>query len=113
MSLDVYLDLPVDSGNPEITAINVYSGNITHNLGEMASALNVFDLLWSPPSGCKAKDLTSHLAIAISALEEYPDYYNEFNAANSWGTREQFIPWLKDLLEKCEKYPNSIFHSTR
>ena len=113
MSLDVYLALPVDSGNPEITAIDVYNSNITHNLIKMANAVNLYDFLWRPSVSCRASDLISPLAQAISELRNYPNHYDKFNADNGWGTREQFVAWLDELLKNCEKYPNAIFYSTR
>lgn len=112
MSLDVCLSLPVDSGNPEIVTIDVYESNITHNLGKMAVQLDIYNLLWYPVN-LRARDLVFPLLRSIEELNDRKEYYNEFNASNGWGTREQFLEWLKELLKNCQQYPNAIFSSSR
>lgn len=103
MSLDVYLEL-----NGE----EVYSSNITHNLSEMAQKVNEFfyKALWCPEEidAVHAQDIIYDLRKGISTLVCAPSYYKQFDALNGWGTFEDFVPFVVEYIEACEKYPTAI-----
>src|SRR5512136_450961 len=105
MSLDIDL----------IKEIRVYETNITHNLGPMAKELGVYKYLWRPEeiNINEAKQLIKPLARSIIKLEKNPEYYKKFNAKNGWGTYEDFLPWLKELLLACEKNPGAKIRVSR
>lgn len=102
MSLDIYLK-------------EEYSKNITHNLAQMASKAGIYTYLWRPDeNGVKcAKELIEPIAKAIADMKERVEYYDQFNASNGWGTREQFIPWLEDLLIACKEHPEAEISVSR
>ena len=107
MSLDVYLSA--------IRKTDVYEANITHNLNTMADALGIYQAVWDPEtSGIKtAQDLIEPLRSAIAKMEAEPQKYDEFNAENGWGTREQFVGWLKRYLAAREENPDAEVRASR
>jgi hypothetical protein len=93
----------------------VYWKNITHNLARMAEAAGFYKQLWRPEETdvVTASQLGFHIEKGIIELESSPDKYKEFSASNGWGTYEQFIPWLKELLQACKDYPDAIISTSR
>ncbi len=87
----------------------VYSANITHNLGEMASAAELYYPLWRPEeiNISKAKQLIVHLAKGLESLIEKPDYYKTFNPENGWGTYEVLLTLVKNYLKACIDNPDA------
>ena len=83
----------------------VYSANITHNLGRMAEVAGIYKHLWHPEKvGVEtALDLIQPLTDAITNMRAEPDKYKIYDAKNGWGTYEQFVPWLEELLMECIK----------
>lgn len=100
-----------ETGEPEES----YSTNITHNLINMADAAGLYMCLWYPSDiGIyKASQLIPLLEKGIKDMEKNPEMFKEFNAPNGWGTYEQFLPWLKELLAACQEYPNSNVYLSR
>ena len=102
MSLDIsFID-------PTATYDNSLSDfNITHNLIRMARVSGVYDALWGG-HGMRAKDIIQILKNGIAELERNPEHYKTFNAVNGWGTYDDFLPWIKEVLCAAETYPESI-----
>lgn len=103
MSLDIYFEK--ENYCPHcgqfLNGEEVYLKNITHNLSKMAREAG-FGVLWEYPeeSGIrKVKQLIPYIEHGIKELESNPEKYKKFSASNGLGTYEQFIPWLKELLE--------------
>jgi hypothetical protein len=107
MSLDIWLTTP----KCELCGHNeeVFSANITHNLGKMAGIAGIYECLWHPEIGnyTEAGELVQPLEEAINKMERFPQRYKKYDADNGWGTYKDFLPWLKKLLEACEEYPES------
>lgn len=91
--------------NHEEETNEVFYANITHNLGTMAQHLGIYECLWRPDENGykKAHEIIYPLEQAIALMENSPDFYKQFDAKNSWGTYDQFLPWLKNLLKACEE----------
>jgi len=105
MSLDVYLD----AGD------EVFSANITHNLGAMAREAGIYEAVWRPEEHgyeC-AGQIVEVLEKGLKAMEACPEHFREFNAKNGWGTYDQFVPWVKRYLEACREYPNATIYASR
>lgn len=87
----------------------VYEANITHNLGKMAAAADIYMHVWRPEEIgiTKAYQLIVPLQEGIAKMEDEPAKYKEFDATNGWGTYEQFLPWLNRYLEACKEYPDA------
>lgn len=108
MGLDITLTLP-GSDEPE------YSTNITHNLARMADAANIYPILWEvgEDEDIRAETVYPLLQEGLSEMILYPETYEIFNATNGWGTYDNFVPWLFELIQACRKYPTAIFTSSR
>ena len=101
MSLDISL--------MELSPHEVFSQNITHNLGEMAEKAGIYSCLWHPEETriVTAADLAERLVPALADMKARPEYFKQFDAPNGWGKYEHFIPWLEKLIEACNEHPKA------
>src|SRR3954463_1066528 len=113
MSLWVYLETPTcehcHQGGHEL-----FSANITDNLGKMAQAAGIHLAVWSPDE-CgitTAEQLIPILSKGLYLLKSDPERFNQFSAANGWGTYEQFVPWLERYLTACLENPKAILRTS-
>lgn len=93
----------------------VFDHNITHNLGKMADAAGFYKYLWRHEEmGIEtAQQLIEPLINGIAELVANPDKYRPLSASNGWGTYEQFLPWLRRLLQDCKNYPYALIGASR
>lgn len=109
MSLDIYFK------DPTATYCNrIHEQNITHNLGLMASKAGIHDIVWHPNSSGidTAGQLIEPLTRAIEDMKARPEYYRRFDSPNGWGTYDDFVPWLDELLENCKRYPQALLETS-
>lgn len=101
MSLDFNLEA--------VRLTTVYSGNITHNLGEMATEAGVYNALWKPHEYGykKAEQLIPILRDGIALLESDPERFKKFDSPNGWGRYIHFVPFVKSVLAACEEFPDA------
>lgn len=94
-----------DPGDTE----EVYSANITHNLGRMAREAGIYEHLWHPEvlGITKAVDLIGSIERGLSDLKSNPGYYKEFNASNGWGTYDNFVPFVENYLDALKRWPEA------
>lgn len=87
----------------------VYSANITHNLGKMADQAGIYYALWRPEEKgwIYAKDIITALEVGLADLKDRPEYYEQFNAENGWGTYKHFVPFVSEYLEACKEHPEA------
>lgn len=113
MSLDVYLNTEKCNccGREDV----LYNLSITHNLGDMADEAGIYDIVWRPDEHgiTKAKQLISPLKKAIVEMEKDPVRFKKHNAPNGWGKYEHFVPFIKEYLAACEKYPEALISVSR
>lgn len=120
MGLNVYLNrsryVSYDKGQT-YTEDNeeLYSSNITHNLGKMADEAGIYYALWRPEEigKTKAGDIVELLEAGIADLKARPDYFKQFNSPNGWGMYEHFVPFVEEYLEACKSHPDSIIEVSR
>lgn len=93
----------------------VYRANITHNLGKMADAAGIYKPLWRPEEigATKARDLIEPLSAGLAKLMADPEHFKQFNAANGWGLYEHFVPFVKDYLDACRRFPDANVSTSR
>lgn len=101
MSLDVSLTA--------VRPTEVYSDNITHNLGKMAREAGIYEYLWRPDEICitKAEQLIKPLEEGLALLKREPKHFEQFNAPNGWGMYEHFVPFVERYLEACRENPDA------
>lgn len=87
----------------------IYSRNITHNLGPMAEEAGIYMHLWRPEEIglTKAKELIEPLRTGLALLRSDPARFEAFNAPNGWGMYEHFVPFVADYLKACEENPDA------
>jgi hypothetical protein len=107
MSLDVML---VNDDDCE-----VFWANITHNLGKMARAADLYYALWRPEElqATRAGQLVVPIREGILRLVDHPSFFKELEPENGWGTYEVFLPWCCRYLEACRKYPTAMVRVSR
>lgn len=120
MSLDVYLSrkrwISYDEGKTNIEdEEQVYSANITHNLGQMADKAEIYNALWCPEAigKTKAGEIVGLLETGLVKLKASPKYYKTFNSPNGWGMYEHFVPFVEEYLEACKKFPDATIEISR
>lgn len=139
MSLDVTLwrkrQISYDEGKTYMDDNEeVFSSNITHNLGEMAEKAGIYEALWRPyrlkqdyvhsedyvvelkfedNSEITANEIIPFLEKGLAKLKSKPKYYQKFNSPNGWGLYEDFVPVVEEYLEACKEYPNSTISISR
>jgi hypothetical protein len=107
MSLDVCL---IDADGKE-----VYSANITHNLGKMASAAGIYKCLWRPDEHGieKASQIIEPLEAGLGKLATNKAQFEEFNPPNGWGSWAGFVPWCANYLQACRDNPEALVNVSR
>lgn len=107
MSLDVYLTLDAcpTCGRGE----EVYSANITHNLGAMAEEAGIYEIVWRPEEVgiTTAKQLIEPLRTALALMRSDPERFRKHDSPNGWGLYDDFYPWLSRYLEACKIWPEA------
>lgn len=122
MSLDVWLLSPAEhvcgacghrSANPG--GGEVFSANITHNLGRMAREAGIYMHLWRPEEiDIKvAAQLIKPLREGIALMKADPPRFKAHDASNGWGTYDQFVPWIERYLAACEENPEARVEVSR
>ncbi len=113
MSLDIYVKAEVCPccGRHD----EDFNVNITHNLIEMAKAVELYLPLWcmSESGITKAAQLIEPLTLGILELESCPLEYKVHNPENGWGSYESFLEACKTLLEYCKANPESLVEVCR
>ena len=107
MSLDIWLSISVDAGGKEPTIITLFDANITHNLVPMWVKTGVYDALYNSADK-QASEILEVLKLGYADMKARPEEYSKLNASNGWGKYEEALPWLKEFLDACEKYPRSV-----
>ena len=107
--------MSLDISFRKTTEVEVFESNITHNLGKMATELGVYALIWRhEESGVEsAACLLGPVAAAIDELRTRPEHYDQFDAANGWGTRVHMMKFLQEIQSAAREHPDATVHSRR
>lgn len=109
MSLDV--DLLVTKPS------SVFSYNITHNLGAMASAvvldphmdipLTLYHVLWRPEEYdlTLAHEIADYLNVGLGILMADPEKYKALNPPNGWGDYNGLCQFVREYRDACWDNP--------
>ena len=107
MSLDVYLI----ANRPS----EIFSGNITHNLGEMAVAAGIYEALWRPDELgiTTAHQLIKPLRYGLARLRGDPEKFKAHNPENGWGSYDGLMRLVVEYLAACEESPDATVKVSR
>lgn len=99
----------------EFKEATIFESNITHNLAEMADAVGIYKHLWRPEEIgiTHAKELIQPITDALTELKSNPELYRQYGDPKGWGTLDQFVPWLEEVLEACQKNPKAKVKTSR
>jgi hypothetical protein len=106
---------PVKFFSDEEETNEVYSDNITHNLGKMAAEAGIYTHLWKPDSIniIKAKDLINPLTDGLTLLKSDADKFKKLNPPNGWGNYEVFVEFVENYLKACINNPETTIEVSR
>lgn len=107
MSLDVYLELdPCEACGH---GGEVYSANITHNLGRMAEEAGIYQHLWRPEEigVVYARQLILPLTDGLKLLRRNPDMFIALNPSNGYGTYTDLVRFVESYLDACTNNPKA------
>ncbi len=104
MSLDFSLE--------EISLHEVFTSNITHNLGKMFREAELYDILWYG-DGKLSKDVIPEIEKGLLDMKNRPEHYKYFNDPNGWGKYEDAINWLEEVLLALKEHPYSVIKCDR
>lgn len=107
MSLDFSLTV--------VQPTEVFSANITHNLGAMAKEAGIYFHLWRPEEIgiTKGSELITPLTVAITEMEHDPTRFKKHNSPNGWGTYKHFVPFVQSVLQGCMDHPDATISVCR
>lgn len=93
----------------------VYTANITHNLGKMAAAANIYQAMWRPEEigATRAKDIAPLLQAGLEKLRSDPDAFRIHNPSNGWGDYDGLVRFTAAYLEACERFPEAAIRISR
>jgi hypothetical protein len=93
----------------------VYSANITHNLGKMASEAGIYQALWRPEElgYYSARELITPLTKGLALLVAEPERFIKFNSPNGWGMYEHFVPFVRRYVQACSDHPDAVICVSR
>lgn len=107
MSLDVTLTA--------VRPTEVFSANITHNVGKMAEEAGIYKHLWRPEELgiTTAKELIEPLTEGLVRLRSNPKHYEQFEPENKWGTVGSLTSFVADYLHSCKLNPDALISVSR
>lgn len=93
----------------------VYSRNITHNLGRMADAAGLYTWLWRPDElgVTQAAELIGPLTAGLERLEADPERFKKLNPSNGWGDYDGLVAFVRDYLHACRQHPAATVQVSR
>lgn len=93
----------------------VFSRNITHNLGIMAIAAGLYDCLWLPNEHgiTTAEQMIEPLLSGIAKLKSEPDKFKLLNPENGWGNYDVLLEFAEQTLVAARAYPAAIVSTSR
>jgi hypothetical protein len=99
---------PVAMLQDDITT-EVYTANVTHNLGKMAREAGIYTQLWRPDEigVTKARQLIEPLENGLKLLKAEPERFKALNPENGWGTYDGFVSFVEAYLNACRQWPES------
>lgn len=91
------------------SSAEVFSANITHNLGKMAAEAGIYECLWRPEEAniTKAAQLIDPLSRGLQIMKRDPERFEKLNPPNGWGSYAIFVPWIERYLIACITYPEA------
>lgn len=93
----------------------IFEWNITHNLGAMAKAANVYYELWRPDEIgiVMAFQLIKQLKGAVRVIRENKESLEKYNPENGWGDYDGLLKFVTEYFKACCRYPHAKIEVSR
>lgn len=100
---------------PASESDEIYTANITHNLGKMATEAGIYEALWRPEEIgiTHAHQLIELLRTGLDKLMDDPDHFKQFNPENGWGDYDGLVQFTASYLQACERFPSTTVSVSR
>lgn len=85
----------------------VYDDNMTSNVYAMAKEAGILSVINGESNDKAVTEIVDTIKSGYADMLSRPDVYEAIEGANNWGTYDQFLLFVADLLRACAKYPNS------
>ena len=94
----------------EIETDELWHGNITHNLHEMAEHcygrdFYLNELLWRDEMPDDIIEYITDLLACLFELEDHSEEYKPYNPENGWGTYEQLVKFVRSFIHALIDMP--------
>lgn len=98
-----------------VQPIEVWSGNVTHNLIQMAEAAGLYTALWRPDELglVVAADIIPHLVAGLAELEAEPDRFRALIPTNRYGDYEHLLCFVNSYFTACRNNPDATISVSR
>lgn len=106
MSLDIYLEMDLDTGGATPEVINLYSANYTHNACRMWERAGVYDALYMS-DGRLAGEVVATLWAGVARMTDDPAGFEALNPPNGWGSYATALPWLREVATAFRSHPKA------
>lgn len=90
----------------EISENELFADSITWNLNPMWYAAGVHDAL-RKSDGKKANEIDEALVAGLRRMRADPETFRKMNPPNGWGTYEQAMKLLEELIRVVQSYPEA------
>ena len=126
MSLDVTLYVEVDTGGNKPRMLELYSRNITHNMGLMASHVDIgykdyslYEVLWRPEEidvlqePVQGIDIITFLETGLKNLKNNRDNLLQYNPENGWGNYDGLLDFTEAYVDAIKRDPKGFIEVDR
>ena len=111
MSLDVRLQIVVDTGGAEPRVAELFSRNITHNVSRMWVKAGMYAAIYEN-HGKRAGDMLPELEKGVAAMEADRDGYVLLEPINRRGTYEGALAFAIAFRNACREHPKAEVRSS-
>jgi hypothetical protein len=106
MSLYIWLTIDVDTGGDHPYSVQLFNGNMTHNVTPMWRKAKVYEALYES-QGKIAGEIKDVLQVGIKDMERSSKQYQKLNPANEWGDYDSALNFLREFTNACIQHPKA------
>lgn len=106
MSLDIYLEVSIDTGGKEPFVAEIHHQEITHNVSPMWREAGVYEAIYKS-DGRAAGEFLPAIRAGVGIMRSNPSRFSRLNPPNGWGDSEGALRFLEGWLRACEGHPKA------
>lgn len=100
----------------DITLLSeVFTTNITHNLGKMAKEADLYETMWRPDEQgyTRAWQVIEPLSKGLASLIANKTYLEALSPTNGWGSYDGLLKATSQYLKACIDNPDAVINTSR